>query len=109
MYYEAFEKGYSESDIVLNRVNQYLKVSMGSNFTGTFMILAEWQNVHPYPYGSDYYYYFQRYYPGIRSYTKQVLHLFILIVIIKTQLLACSIREFLVNFSYELLSLLSRV
>ena len=72
VYYEALVKGESSDDRVLNRVNHYITLNADPEFVGTFMILAEWQNVHPYPYGSDYYYYFQRYYPSIRSFTKQV-------------------------------------
>ena len=66
VYYEVLEKGYSKNNKVLNRVNQYIKLTTGSDFIGTFMILAEWHNVHPYPYGPNY---FQEYY---RYFTKLV-------------------------------------
>ena len=76
VYYETFEKGRSiNDDNVLNIVNRYITVNRLSDFTGIFMILAEWKDVHPYPYGSDY---FIRNYPGIRDFTKQVfLYIFI--------------------------------
>ena len=43
-------------DSVLQRVNDYLGSTeiAPSNFSGTFMILAEWNDVHPYPHGSCY-------------------------------------------------------
>ena len=92
MYYEALEKGHNENDNVLNRVNQYITVNTGADFIGTFMILAEWQNVHPYPYGSNYFSYFLRYNPAIRSFTKQVA------THITNQFIVCFITEFY-NFS----------
>ena len=73
VYYEALIKGQNKNDdSVLNRVNHYIALNADPDFIGTFMILAEWQNVHPYPYSSNYYYYFQWYYPSIRTFTKQV-------------------------------------
>ena len=73
--YEIFEKGRSSyDDVLLDRVNTYLTANMMTNFSGTFMILAEWRDVHPYPHGSSYFYYFQIYYPTIRSFTNQVLY-----------------------------------
>ncbi|XP_065884099.1 mucin-like protein isoform X2 [Dysidea avara] len=71
--YEIFEKGRSSyDDVLLDRVNTYLTANMMTNFSGTFMILAEWRDVHPYPHGSSYFYYFQIYYPTIRSFTNQM-------------------------------------
>ena len=73
VHYKVLERGQDKiDDSILNRVNHYISLSTNSDFIGTFMILAKWENVHPYPYGSNYYYYFQRYYPTIRSFTKQV-------------------------------------
>ena len=75
VFYETFERGNSQNDdLVLRRVNDYLTSTdrAPSNFSGTFMILAEWNGVHPYPHGSDYLYYFQLYYPSIRDYINQV-------------------------------------
>ena len=74
VFYETFERGRSRNDDnVLDIVNRYLELNnLAQNFSGTFMILAEWQNVHPYPHGSNYIYYFEKYYPSIRDFTNQV-------------------------------------
>ena len=74
MFYETFERGRSRNDDnVLDIVNRYLELNnLAQNFSGTFMILAEWQNVHPYPHGSNYIYYFESYYPSIRTFANQV-------------------------------------
>ena len=73
VFYETFERGKSQNDdSMLQRVNDYLRYKTGSNFSGTFMILAEWNGVHPYPQGSRYLYYFLLYYPSIRDFINQV-------------------------------------
>ena len=53
--YETFQRGQSRNDNnILNNVNRYLRVSnVSEDFTGTFMIMAKWENVRPYSYGSD--------------------------------------------------------
>ena len=53
--YETFQRGQSSNDnSILNNVNRYLRVNnVTGDFTGTFMILAKWENVHPYSYASD--------------------------------------------------------
>ena len=71
--YETFERGRSESDDnVLDKVNAFLQLRMSLNFYGTFMILAEWRDVHPYPHGSGSFDYFELYYPSISEFIKQV-------------------------------------
>ena len=75
VFYETFERGNGQNDdLVLRRVNDYLRSTdmAPSNFSGTFMILAEWNGVHPYPHGSEYLYYFELYYPSIRDYINRV-------------------------------------
>ena len=75
VFYETFERGRSQNDdIILSRVNDYLTRSneTASSFSGTFMILAEWNGVHPYPHGSSYLSYFLRYYPSLKAFTNQV-------------------------------------
>jgi len=75
--YEIFEKGRSSyGDMLLDRVNTYLAANVMTNFTGTFMILAEWKDVHPYPHGSGSFDFFEIYYPSIRSFTSQVLYVY---------------------------------
>ena len=71
--YETFHRGRSTTEnSVLDRVSRYLRMNTMSDFSGTFMILAEWRNVHPYPHGSRYFNFFEKYYPFIRSFTNQV-------------------------------------
>ena len=71
--YETFERGRSQNDdLTLDRVNTFLQLNMASNFSGTFMILAEWNGVHPYPHGSTNIFYFEMFYPSITEYINQV-------------------------------------
>ena len=73
VYYEVLKKGRSRSeDAVLNEVNQYVSLSTEQSFVGTFMILAEWRNVHPYPHGSCDFYDILENYPTTRSFINQV-------------------------------------
>ena len=77
VYYETFEKGKSKTDdVVLDEVNRYVSLNTEQYFTGTFMILAEWQNVHPYPHGSYDFYDIIKSYPTIRSFINQV-HIYV--------------------------------
>ena len=71
--YETFERGRSENDDrILDRVNTFLQLNGRLNFYGTFMIMAEWRDVHPYPHGSGNSNYFDMYYPSISDFTRQV-------------------------------------
>ena len=72
--YETFERGRSRnSDIVLDIVSRHVRANNGEeDFTGTFMILARWQSVHPYPHSYNYYYYYDL---SIATFTNQVLQL----------------------------------
>ena len=71
--YETFERGRSQNDdLVLDRVNTFLQLNMPSNFSGTFMIVAEWQGVHPYPHGSSSFNNFELYYPSITEFINLV-------------------------------------
>ena len=73
VYYETFIRGRSESeDTILDKVNQYIGLNTEQNFSGTFMILAEWRDVHHYPHGSCSLCYFLRRYPSMRSFMNQV-------------------------------------
>ena len=73
VYYEAFKRGRSKSDnVVLSEVNQYISLTTEQSFVGTFMILAEWQNIHPYPHGSCDFYDILKNYPTTRSFINQV-------------------------------------
>ena len=74
MSYETFERGRSRNDdTVLDNVSYYLRVNGEAPiFSGTFMILAEWKNVHPYPHGSNYSYYFESLNPSVGTFTNKV-------------------------------------
>ena len=74
VFYETFERGRSRIDNnILDNVNRYLRLNNeAENFTGTFMILARWQDVHPYPHGTNNSHYFESFYPSIKTFTSQV-------------------------------------
>ena len=61
--------------MLLDRVNAYLAANMMTDFSGSFMILAEWRDVHPYPHGSSYFFFYQIYYPTISDFANQVLYM----------------------------------
>ena len=49
--YAAFMRGDSyKGNKILDSVDNYVNVT---DFRGTWMILAQWDRVHPYPHGSD--------------------------------------------------------
>ena len=71
--YETFNRGRSiRDDAVLGVVNHYISLNTDQYFSGTFMILAEWQDVHPYPHGSCYLCQFIRRYPSLKNFVNQV-------------------------------------
>ena len=71
--YETFQRGRTiDENIVLDKVSSYLRIRTSKSFIGTFMILAEWRDVYPYPHGSENFYYFEKYYPSIKAFTDQV-------------------------------------
>ena len=53
--YEVFQSGHSShGDMLLSTVSDFLKdILENSTFQGTYMILAEWNNVHSFPHGND--------------------------------------------------------
>jgi len=54
--YEVFQLRTTGAygDEVLDDVSSYIRErNMSSNFQGSFMILAEWTDVHPYPHGAS--------------------------------------------------------
>ena len=74
--YETFERGRSQNDdSELNRVNTFLQMNQKSNFSGTFMIVAEWLGVHPYPHGSSNLNFFESNYPSRADFINQVLYI----------------------------------
>ena len=68
--YEIFER--SQNDSLFIRVNEFLQLKTNSNFSGSFMIMAEWRGVHPYPHGSGDFNYFETFYPSIATFTDKV-------------------------------------
>lgn len=73
IYYDTLQKGRTKNgDIVLDEVNRYVRLNTEQQFTGTFMILAEWRGVHPYPHGSCNYYDIIKSYPSTRSFINKV-------------------------------------
>lgn len=79
VYYDVFRRGSSTSDnIILDTVNHYIRLKTNEDFSGTFMILAEWRDVHPYPHGSCYLCYYLRNNPSFRAFLNQVYtHMFV--------------------------------
>ena len=54
--YEVFQIQANDAfgDQILDDVSSYIREnSVSSNFRGSFMILAEWEGVHPYPHGTS--------------------------------------------------------
>lgn len=50
--YEVHERGFNEgSNAVLERISGFISAKMNVNFTATWMLLALWDRVHPYPHG----------------------------------------------------------
>ena len=51
--YETHHRGFNTgSNAVLERVSGFLAAEMGINFTASWMLVAQWDRVHPYPHGS---------------------------------------------------------
>jgi len=54
--YEVFQLHATGSygDRLLDDVSSYIRErNVSSNFQGSFMIMAEWKDVHPYPHGAS--------------------------------------------------------
>lgn len=52
--YETYRLG--ESDDVASRlgfINRVINAELNPDFTGDWMLLANWENVHPYPHGDS--------------------------------------------------------
>ena len=80
-------------------MNHYLGLNTEQNFSGIFMILAEWRDVHPYPHGSCYLCDFLRRFPSMRSFMNQVWFVVGLMTIsVKDMHCACSYIEWIHKF-----------
>lgn len=54
IYYELHTSGdNSISDQLLNQVNGFISRELGVLFEGNWMMVATWDEVHPWPHGSD--------------------------------------------------------
>ena len=52
--YETHHRGSNaESNAVLERVSGFIAAQTNTNFTASWMLLAQWDRVHPYPHGSS--------------------------------------------------------
>ena len=50
--YETHQRGFNvESNAVLERVSGFIASQMNISFTASWMLLAHWDRVHPYPHG----------------------------------------------------------
>ena len=46
---------HDRHDELMDSVSEYISTSIGTNFRGRWMLLAQWDRVHPYPHGSSNY------------------------------------------------------
>ena len=52
--YETYKMGDAEeSDSRLRRVSRFIRLEQDPNFEGTWMLLANWEDVHPFPHGAS--------------------------------------------------------
>ena len=50
VFYEVYQRGSSdEGDAVLDRVNGFISKQMSAAFNGYWMMVAQWDAVHPFP------------------------------------------------------------
>ena len=53
MFYEVHQRGYNGgSNAVLERLSGFISAQMTVNFTASWMLVAQWDRVHPYPHGA---------------------------------------------------------
>ena len=51
VWYETYQQG--AGDALLNTVGTFIANETGVDFVGTWMLVAKWENVHPFPHGSS--------------------------------------------------------
>lgn len=51
--YEVYDGSTTASIDVLNRISNLIASGSGEAFQGTWMLLVEWENCHPYPHGQS--------------------------------------------------------
>ena len=53
VYYETHQRGINDAtNAVLERVSGFIASKMGISFSALWMIVAQWDRVHPFPHGS---------------------------------------------------------
>ena len=51
--YEVHQRGENaNSDALLDRVSGFVTAQVDANITGLWMLVAQWDRVHPFPHGS---------------------------------------------------------
>lgn len=69
---QSLSNGENEIELFFEMVNKYIRTtSEDKNFSGSWMLIARWDHVHPYPHGDTYwqywYYYYYYYYHAINN------------------------------------------
>ena len=57
----------------MERISDHISYKSGTTFTGNWMLLVEWSDVHPYPHGSLHWWWWS-YYSNIREFAQKVSH-----------------------------------
>ena len=53
MFYEVHQRGFNEgSNAILERLSGFISAESNVSFTGSWMLVAQWDRVHPFPHGS---------------------------------------------------------
>ena len=53
VFYEAHQRGVNEgSNAALERLSGFISAQWSVNFTASWMLVAQWDRVHPYPHGT---------------------------------------------------------
>ena len=50
--YQVFDATNSNDNTTITIVNDYVSQAVNDSFTGLWMMVAEWRDVHPFPHGS---------------------------------------------------------
>ena len=50
--YQVFDATNSNDNATITIVNDYVSQAVNDSFTGLWMMVAEWRDVHPFPHGS---------------------------------------------------------
>ena len=68
----CYEVHNKESDL-MERISNHISYKSETTFTGNWMLLVEWSDVHPYPHGSLHWWWWS-YYSNIREFAQKVSH-----------------------------------